>query len=181
MEIMELLVQIRTKILLSIITTFLVSSCIMAQHQIDKNITFNFKGKNNYVSLNTFLGNSNFDCESLGNCMSASGIIIFQVNPMGKIISVNSKGNLPNGLIEAIKKRIYLTEDCWVFNDEVKKKNKNIEFYYPIYVSIDLKDKCDIPQHESAELLQILFKNKKVLHIRDEIYFIAPDFWLGVR
>lgn len=179
MEIMERLVQIRT--LFVIVFTFFIISNISAQHQIDKDVTFSYKGKNSYARLNSFLGNYKFDMKDLGNCMTASGIIRFQITPKGKIASINTDGNLPNVLIEAVKERIYLTENSWVFSKSALKKNKNIEFYYPIYLSIDLEDKCDIPIHESQILLKILFENEKVLHVKDEIYYLAPDFWSSER
>ncbi|MGQ7944180.1 hypothetical protein [Flavobacterium sp. WC2509] len=164
------------KIIFTIVITLFITNCITAQHQIDKDVTFSFKGKNNYIPLNTFLAYYKLDKENLSKCMAASGILKFQVTPKGKIASINTEGNLPEDLVKLIKERIMLTEDHWVFSYSILKSGKNIEFYYPFYLSINLKTDCKIKVHESYNLLSDLCGAQKVLHIRNEIYFIAPDF-----
>ncbi|MFH6991783.1 hypothetical protein [Flavobacterium sp. FlaQc-48] len=179
MEIMERLAHI--KIIFTIVVTLLVANCSSAQHQIDKDITFSFKGKNNYVPLNTFLAYYKFDHEDLPKCMTASGVFKFQVTPIGKIASIDVEGDLPEDLIKLIKERIMLTEEHWVFSDSILKSGKNIEFYYPFYMEISLLEDCKTNVHESQGLLIKLFSDQKILHVRDEIYFIAPGFSGTIR
>jgi hypothetical protein len=174
MEIMERLVPIR--IIFIIVVTLFTANCITAQHQIDKDVTFSFKGKNNYVPLNTFLAYYKFDKKGLPQCMTASGIFKFQVTPKGKIASIDTEGNLPEDLIKLINERIMLTEDHWVFSDRVVKSGKNIEFYYPFYFDITIVQGCILRTHESYDLLRELCGNQKVLHVRDEIYYISPGY-----
>ncbi|MGQ7944181.1 hypothetical protein [Flavobacterium sp. WC2509] len=159
-----------------IIIALFITNCITAQHKIDNDIAFSFKGKNNYIPLNTFLAYYKFDKENLSKCIAASGIIKFQVTPKSKIASINTEGNLPDDLIKLIKERIMLTEDHWVFSDSILKSGKNIEFYYPFYMEINMLIDCKISTNESFNLLIEMFGDQKVLHIRDKIYYIAPGF-----
>ncbi|MET0945879.1 MAG: hypothetical protein ABWY22_10750 [Flavobacterium sp.] len=168
--------RVTIKIILTIAITLFIANCSTAQHQIDKDITFSFKGKNNYVPLNTFLSYYKFDKEDLPKCMAASGLFKFQVTPKGKIASIDTEGNLPEDLIKLIKERIMLTEDHWVFSDSILKAGKNIEFYYPFYLEINMLLDCETNIHESLDLLIKLFRDQKVLHAEGTVYFIAPGF-----
>lgn len=170
---MKLNVQIRT--ILTILLALFITNYTTAQHQIDKDVTFSLKGKNNYAVLNSFLGNFKLDEIVVENCTTTFGIIKFQITPKGKIGSISIEGNLPDTLIKAVKERIYLTENSWNFSDSILKKNKNIQFYYPIY--IELPAKCNFKIHESYNLLKRFFENQKVLRIKDEIYYIEPMVW----
>ena len=78
-------------------------------------------------------------------------------------------------MVEAIKERILLTENKWIFSEAVIKKNNNIEFYYPIY--IQKSKKCNFKIHESHDLIIKLFKKYSVLSFDNNIYFIEPLIW----
>jgi hypothetical protein len=177
MEIMERSVQIR--IILIFILFLFFSGHSIAQHQIDEDVTFSYKGKKNYAKLNPFLGYYEFDHNKLEKCMTASGIIKFQITPKGKIASINTYGNLPKELIEAVKERIMLTENCWIFSKNIS--NKNIEFYYPIYLYINRQDKCNIETHESMMLLNMLFEKQEVVRVKENTYMIKPAVWSAIR
>jgi hypothetical protein len=175
MEIMERLVKIKIFIILTLV--IFINGITQAQHQIDKDVTFSLKGENGFAKLNPFLANINFDNSDLAftdfdNCENVSGMFKFQVTPKGKIASIDVDGNLPSELVEAIKKRILLTENKWIFSEAVIKKDNNIEFYYPIY--IQKSKKCNFKIHESYDLLKKLFKKHEVLSIDSDIYYIEP-------
>ena len=69
---MGLTAQIR--IILILLFSF-ITNYTEAQHKIDKDVTFSFKGKNNYAVLNSFLGNFKLDEITAEDCTSTSGII----------------------------------------------------------------------------------------------------------
>ncbi|KAF2517202.1 hypothetical protein [Flavobacterium foetidum] len=169
---MELNAQIR---IIVILLFAFIRNYTAAQHKIDKDVTFSFKGKNNYAVLNSFLGNFKLDEIISEDCTSISGIIKFQITPNGKIGPIIVEGNLPETLIKAVEARISLTENNWVFSESIIKNNKNIQFYYPIY--IELPSKCNFKIHESYYLLKQLFENQKVLRIKDGVYYIEPLVW----
>jgi hypothetical protein len=170
---MGLIVQIR--ILLAVLLTLSFTNYATAQHRIDKDVTFSLKGKNNYAVLNSFLGGFKLDEMALEDCTSVFGIVKFQITPDGKIGPINIEGNLPNNLIEAVKERIYLTANNWVFSESLLKRNSNIQFYYPVYV--ELPAKCNYKIHESYNFIKQLFEKEKVLRIKDEVYYIEPMVW----
>jgi hypothetical protein len=172
---MELPVQIRKIFILAL--TLFSASIITAQHQIDKDVTFSYKGKTGYARLNSFLAFCKFDQKDSENCLTTSGIVKFQITPKGKIASIDTEGNLPADLIQAVKERIKLTENSWIFSDAIIKKNKNIEFYYPIY--IELSKKCNYKIHESNNLLNKLFEKQSVIQVKDDIYIIEPLVWFA--
>lgn len=173
MEIMELPVQIRT--ILTIMFTLFITNCTIAQHQIDKDVTFSQKGEKSFVKLNPFLANFRIDYQNLENCANSSGVVKFQVTPKGKIASIDVEGNLPSVLIDSVKVRILLIKSKWVFSDAILEKKKNIVFYYPLY--IQQSEKCNYKIHESYNLLKRFFENEKVVRIKDEIYYIEPIVW----
>ncbi len=168
---MELPAQIK-KILILLLTIFSIN-ITTAQHQIDKDVTFSLKGEKGFVKLNSFLGY--IDYNDIDNCDNASGMFKFQVTSKGKIASIEIEGNLPSGLIEAVKQRILLIQDKWIFSDAIKEKDKNIQFYYPVY--IQQSEKCNFKIHESYDLIIKLFKKYSVLSIDNDTYFIEPLVW----
>ena len=176
---MELPAQIKIFIILALIICN--TGITNAQHQIDKDVTFSLKGEKGFINLNKYLALITFEDIELGYCLKTSGIIKFQLNPKGKIVSIDVEGNLPTVLVEAVKKRILLTEDKWIFSETAIKKGKNIEFYYPVYFSIDLKDKCDSDFHESFSILKKIFRKHSVLSIDNDIYIIEPETYMSIR
>ena len=161
----ERLAQIKIFIILTLV--IFITGGTNAQHQIDKDVTFSVKGEKSFIKLNKYLALITFDDRYLGHCLKTSGIFKFEVSPEGKIASIDVEGNLPSLLVNTIKERIYLTEDKWIFSDNILKKNKNIVFYYPVYFSIDLEDNCDSDFHESFEILKKLFEKQSVIYLID--------------
>lgn len=78
--IMELTAQIK-KIPILLLTIFSIN-ITNAQHQIDKDVTFNLKGEKGFVKLNRFLDFINFDNPE--KCENFSGMFKFQVTPKRK-------------------------------------------------------------------------------------------------
>lgn len=173
MENMELPAQIKTFFILILITFSIITS--NAQHQIDKDVTFSQKGKKSFVKLNPFLAKYKIDFQNFENCANSSGVVKFQVTPKGKIASIDVEGNLPSVLIDSVKVRILLTENKWIFSDAILEKNKNIVFYYPLYIQQTAK--CNYRIHESYDLLMKLFKKQSVLLVDNDLYIIEPLLW----
>ena len=168
---MELNAQI--KIFIIIILAMFNISITNAQHQIDKDVTFSLKGEKNFAKLNPFLSYINFEPHE--SCENKSGIIKFKVTPEGKIASINVEGNLPPLLVEKTKERIMLTEKKWIFSSSFTKRDKIIEFYYPIY--LEQSEECKFKIHESYDLIIKLFKKHSIITIDDDTYFIEPMVW----
>lgn len=174
--------NVNNKIVFLQVLMFFVANIIFAQQKIDEGVFFIGKQNNSYVSLNKFLTNYEIDnIKDIGKCSVASNVFKFEVTPKGKVVSLDIQGDLPIIFEEKIKERILLLEDLWSLSDVVKGEDKNLIFYYPVYMSINLEDECNVRDHESFGWLTKVFDKEKVLFAKDKNYMIRPEYWSAIR
>jgi len=170
---------INRKIILLLLLLFL-SIKTIAQQKIDKNVSFSYieKGKTTYMNLDNFISRYSFDDITIKdiNCLSGSGIFIFEVSPQSKIISIKVEGNLPIEIVEAIKKRILLTENYWSFNNHKKKRKENMKFFFPYYFTVDFTIDCHSDYNESLKWIQEILDGQKIKAMGNNRFLITPQF-----
>ena len=153
---------------------------VMGQQRINESVYFTGKVKNKIVSINNFLEYYEVDDDNLNKCSSSSGIFEFHINKKGKVLLKKITGNLPKILVDPIKERINMlnSENNWEFKNS---DNKDITFYYPVYMSVNLKDDCKLDFHESFDLLKEIFNEKKLISLQNDKYIIRPSYWAQIR
>lgn len=153
------------------------SKSIIAQQKIVEGVSFVGEKNNPLISLNRFLSVS---VDSISEkCISAEGLFKFQIDVEGNVADIEVLGNLPDKLVKLIKARIALTNNHWMISDSIKKKKESLVFFYPVYISMQLKYGCNAKDPKSYRWLFEFFDKKNII-LGTKGYMIKPELYFGI-
>lgn len=171
--------NVTIKLIFIFLVNLLIVTNILGQEKTNPYFNYRNQKTGRLIKLDYFLSvKSDFQTEK---CLSASGVFKFRVDAGGSVVDIEVKGNLPDTLVNLIKKKIHSTNGYWKFTDLERVSSKSKWFVYPVYVEYLLSDNCKIEVDKSYYWLSELFDKSNPIINTPTAYLIRPNIYTAIK